>query len=597
MADQDVYDILCTEFREARTGSPEVQPRETPDEHDVIIIVEGKEFQAHKAILASHSDYFSSVFKDHFSEGLAANCEVRLTCTTCQGMRGILDYMYTGKVLIDRSNVTELFTGAHYLLMPKLKGYCVSFLEKNTDVSSCLQVKSLASFYSIELHGLLEQSREFIRNHFTELADSDAVLQVSAEDLLEIVADDMLRVKDEQSVYSLVVRWTHYDVEKRRQHFPMLLQNVRLPQLGEDFLANVVLKTKLVTEDVTCKELVIEAITVIQNPPEFEEDGLGVMSRARRGTLRNVITVINGHSQDIFCLDTDENCWGRLKTSTDKCLWSQAVAVLDGHLYLAGGSSDSVQATNDVHRFDPLTNQWYYVCPMKVRRQDFCLVPLDGKLYAICGSLGTGSRYKSHVSVESYSPAQNTWTFVASTWKPCFNSQAIAISNTHRIYCLGTELSTSTARQNTVFLKYNSEVDQWETRSSPQADVLGSILQMAGDDVILQDLVVGRTQVYHDVEDLWVLVPSHISAIPDHRYSFTSCAVDSKIFVFGGEQHWAGMWSGSIPRDTYQEAFVYDKESDARLWQALPEVPARVMGQSTCCKMQVPLEYLEIVFS
>jgi kelch-like protein 17 (actinfilin)/kelch-like protein 20 len=87
-------------------------------------------------------------------------------------------------------------------------------------------------------------------------------------------------------------------------------------------------------------------------------------------------------------------------------------AVLNGRLYVAGGSSGNTVTSNhlrSVERYDPSTNSWETVAPMSTTRRGFVVAELDGKLYAVGGIVEGGSTD----SVERYDPATNAWEPVA----------------------------------------------------------------------------------------------------------------------------------------------------------------------------------------
>lgn len=59
--------------------------------------------------------------------------------------RCLLAYMYTGTVVVDRTNVAELLRLANKLLLAKLKEHCAEYLERYLDSTNCLAVKDMAT--------------------------------------------------------------------------------------------------------------------------------------------------------------------------------------------------------------------------------------------------------------------------------------------------------------------------------------------------------------------------------------------------------------------------------------------------------------------
>lgn len=76
-----------------------------------------------------------------------------------------------------------------------------------------------------------------------------------------------------------------------------------------------------------------------------------------------------------------------------------AVAVLNGYIYVAGGSYSQ---SSTLELFDPKKDEWIELSPMNRARPGFALSPFKGYLYA----MGHSS------SIERYDPWKNRWTKV-----------------------------------------------------------------------------------------------------------------------------------------------------------------------------------------
>lgn len=57
---------------------------------------------------------------------------------------------------------------------------------------------------------------------------SKELLELTMEDFFEIVNDELLNVKDEQSVWECCIRWIDFDPENRTKHLTKLMRGVRL---------------------------------------------------------------------------------------------------------------------------------------------------------------------------------------------------------------------------------------------------------------------------------------------------------------------------------------------------------------------------------
>ena len=81
-----------------------------------------------------------------------------------------------------------------------------------------------------------------------------------------------------------------------------------------------------------------------------------------------------------------------------------AAGVVDGYIYVVGGSPQQRVATATVERYDPTANAWEYVASMREPRKNHGVGVFNGKLYAVGGS--TSRRTET---VEVYDPTANVW--------------------------------------------------------------------------------------------------------------------------------------------------------------------------------------------
>jgi len=79
------------------------------------------------------------------------------------------------------------------------------------------------------------------------------VLQV-----LALISCDRLVIPSEEKVLDSVRSWVNHDLESRKEHAPVLMEQVRLPLLSQEFLTNLDEEPLLLNP--TCKDLLIEAL-------------------------------------------------------------------------------------------------------------------------------------------------------------------------------------------------------------------------------------------------------------------------------------------------------------------------------------------------
>src|SRR5262249_50879143 len=102
-----------------------------------------------------------------------------------------------------------------------------------------------------------------------------------------------------------------------------------------------------------------------------------------------------------------QNSWQSLAYA--RTVQSPAMAAIDGKVYLVGGLEGGLVNTRaDV--YDPRSNVWSGLPPMKVARYAATAVGLNGLLYVIGGYTANAAPVPS---VEVYNPTTNTWRTVS----------------------------------------------------------------------------------------------------------------------------------------------------------------------------------------
>ncbi|MEE6475841.1 hypothetical protein FKM82_010872 [Ascaphus truei] len=93
---------------------------------DVTLLVEGKEFRAHRAVLAACSEYFLQVLVGQTEHDLVVSLPEEVTA---RGFGPLLQFAYTAKLLLSRENIQEVIHCAEFLRMHNLEDSCFRFLQ------------------------------------------------------------------------------------------------------------------------------------------------------------------------------------------------------------------------------------------------------------------------------------------------------------------------------------------------------------------------------------------------------------------------------------------------------------------------------------
>jgi len=183
----------------------------------------------------------------------------------------------------------------------------------------------------------------------------------------------------------------------------------------------------------------------------------------------------------------------------------------------------------------PAADSWGKGAPLLEVVGEQAVAHLDGKIYLIGGKL----EEKGYVAtVQVYDVATDTWEWT--TPLPVAINHNVAAAVNGKIYSIGGQTETPKAggAPTDVTFEYDPSTREWRTRAPlPSRRTAGAIAVM--NDKIY--VVGGRTPpqgeadyddfaVYDPVMDSWTRLPD----LPTHRHHLTAVAIDGKIYVAGG---------------------------------------------------------------
>ena len=106
---------------------------------DVTVVTkDDKEFKAHKNLLSATSPFFCKLLQSDMKEsqeGIAWFEEISGAV-----MEDVLEFIYTGSVVVTPENPTDLIAAANYVVVPGLKTVSGRSLERQMRKSNCISI-------------------------------------------------------------------------------------------------------------------------------------------------------------------------------------------------------------------------------------------------------------------------------------------------------------------------------------------------------------------------------------------------------------------------------------------------------------------------
>ncbi|XP_043910855.1 kelch-like protein 10 [Protopterus annectens] len=531
---------------------------------DVIIIVDGQEFKAHKNILCSCSAYFRALFTSGWS-----NTEKKvydIPGVSPDMMNVIIEYAYSRTVHVTADNVKQLLATADHFGVLGLLMACCEFLECQLCLENCIEIFRFADHYCcLELKC---KAQLFILRNFEEMVKvSKEFLQLAAFEIAEIIEKDELNVKQENVVFKAIVEWIASDPHNRKKFMPFLLSKVRLALLNAEYFMCNVKNNDYVNDNDECKPIIINVLRVMDSLSMIglsHQDYRNLLTRPRLPDV--IFFAVGGWSGDsptnaIEAYDARANKWVDVTFEGEAARTYHGVAFLEGYMYIIGGYSGE-DYLSSVRRFDPVRRTWQQVAPMHSSRCFVSVTVLNGFIYALGGFDG----YIRLNSAERYDPKTNQWTLISSMHEQRSDSSATTLHG--KIYICG-----GFTGNDILFTveTYNPATNQW-TFTAPMTSrrsgigVIthrGHVYAVGGFDGTNR---LHSAEAYNPLTNTWHTISNMVSP----RSNFGIGVVDGLLLVTGG-------FNGST---TIYSAECYDEKADR--WHEVDSMSLDRSGLSCC---------------
>ncbi|XP_077287204.1 kelch-like protein 5 [Arctopsyche grandis] len=311
-------------------------------------------------------------------------CDYEFSSETVQN---IFQYFYTGSInKLEVNKIGDTLKLAELMNLEQITKYCFSYMYSNLDSKNFLSFLQLAEQYSHT--PLIEKSKQYVLDNFSEVMNSDAFLNLDADILVEFFVNDDLNVTSEQQVCLALKRWAMYDWNSRSAHFYDIVDHIRLPFLPVDFFADEIYPLCSGTEK--CNTMLMNML-LWHHLPERRPNLMSMLTIPRKHTL--TLLIVGGdkcdNAREIVVYDPVINAWSILMTLNFQ-IHSFSALMLEDKLMIFGGYINQNEYTNKVWSICLRTKELIEVSQMLHARSDFATVILDNDIYVIGGETDWG---------------------------------------------------------------------------------------------------------------------------------------------------------------------------------------------------------------
>ncbi|KAG8442092.1 hypothetical protein GDO86_011039 [Hymenochirus boettgeri] len=421
---------------------------------DVTLTAQGQQFHCHKAVLASCSQYFRSLFSSHPGQDSlpsalkdqqqqqaeepgtpssspddkllisprAINNLVLQGCSSI-GLRLVLEYLYTANVTLSLDTVEEVLSVSKILHIPQVTKLCVQFLNDQISVQNYKQVCKIAALHS------LEDTKKLANKYLVE-----DVLLLNFEEMRSMLDSLPPPVESELALFQMSVLWLEHDRETRMQYAPDLMKRLRFALIPAPELVERVQSVDFMRSDPVCQKLLLDAMNY-HLMPFRQHCRQSLASRIRSN--KKMLLLVGGlppgpdrlPSNLVQYYDDEKKTW-KILTIMPYNSAHHCVVEVENFLFVLGGEDQwNPNGENSIRM--PNYGFGSNVFKLCSRRASFYSCRLEKHLYVIGGRNETG--YLS--SVECYNLETNEWRYVSSLPQP-LAAHAGAVHN-GKIYISG----------------------------------------------------------------------------------------------------------------------------------------------------------------
>ena len=550
---------------------------------DVSLSVRGTIFPAHRNVLAANSPYFKALLSSEMKENFEN--VVKLDELEAKTVGSILDFMYSGKVTINKENALDLTMAADYMFLPNLKDKGCDFLAKKMNVSNCLTILTVAEKYNFtELH---DKAQKFVQENFYSMSRSENFKTLTAKQVEDIIAGDDLVAKEEE-VFESLVEWVMFDLDARRQCFDELFSHIRLIYLPRNYLIKVVEVNGLVKNSEVCQGYVAAAKQYFSSPDTAKQEGLQICQP--RGCQHSVLATGGLQSENGYSVTSAVSLF---VPTISKCFpvspmlmprKNHGIATYEGMVYAVGGSSNHETALHSVELYDPKTNSWSSVMSLRKEVTGVGVAVLGDYLYAVGGCDVKGSPLDV---VQRYSPRLNKWQYISAMMSARTRHGVVAANGF--LFSLGGYGSEDFLPLKTGEL-YDSGSDRWiyispmkHRRSDMCCICVGQMIYIIGGEHTLSSgntVRLNSCEMYEPATDTWTTMTPLCSP----RSHSGVAAVRNKIYIFGG-----------LDNESKELESIECFDTKTETWKTMSRLPAAIEG-GACSMITLPGELMSSVF-
>ena len=519
--------------------------------NDVIIVVGKKSIPANKLVLSCYSKFFETMFETNMKEKYEK--EVEIKSVDGDTMKLLVDFIYTGEILVHPDNVMNILAASDYLQLDSVKEFCFKYLETNLSPHNCLNIISAHNYFNPKAT-LTQAAYQLLRENIQDISQTVHFKTLSKSNLISLIIELGKSETIEKVKYQAIVNWVSFDTDTRGNFFPALFSLIAVQKLPVAFLNEVVRREPLVQQHNKCLNAVMACTFELLQEPTLQDGKPKILCVG--GSINETVFELFGKG-----IGKTTKTYPKLPLVVS----GHGLAKVNNFVYCIGGLTTGGPQTKRVYQInlkDPVL-KWTEVASLSKARSYFGCSVVNGRI-VVSGGSGSGG------SSESYNEGSNEWREISTLNHERYGHSVVGFGG--RAYAIGgwgkksTEClshlngkweksrSMKTSRYHFASVSCNGFIYAIGGLSSEKSEISGISIDTEK-----------SVEMYNPIENSWVDVkPMNIE-----RSGHSACVVQDKIFVVGGK---------NAENKFVHEIECYDPTRED--WSIVGEVEAELYGHA-----------------
>ena len=383
MASLNAVTVTRTPAYSSRIAKTFQQLRLDDEITDFTIVSEKQSFNCHRVILAGSSPVLQAMVRSGMTE--ASEHQANLDTIPPAVMQLILDYPYTGEVVIPHEHLQKTIEAADYLQLLELKEICLG------DADAALQPSNIVSWYrladGLEIEELKLKCAEVMSSSLAEVSRFAEFQELNFVEVNSFMSSAQETDADPDDLLEASMEWINSKRSQRIDCMEELLQKIKLLECSVECLENEMETHEDLIMSSPAGHRVITKVLL-----QFSKQAGVRQKRGANRKLQTMLVVIGGESDS----NVNKVCW-KLNTSLqleELCTIPDhspqfGVCNVPGGFVLTGGKGITLCSLYVLS-----TNSWKQMKGMKTARCAHGSIFMSGKIYVL-GGFSEGSESAS----------------------------------------------------------------------------------------------------------------------------------------------------------------------------------------------------------